>query len=284
MNGPRWRPLHDVDRRALGEARLQAHFGAQWLARAARASIAPRPGDGHTNLGWDNGCLRTHRLSDGARLALRIADLSLVVQNPAGDAPSLPLDGRGDADVRAWLGPLMQTKGLDARLLDAPSPYEMPEHVLARAGRYARMPALGALADWFANADLALGEIREGLVNRGLNAPPVRLWPHHFDLDTLVAFTTKEGEDGSMGVGFSPGDEYYDEPYFYVSLHPAPHVTMLPGLPAIGHWHTDDFTAAIATASRIVAAKGQAADTMAALRATTDIAVRALMITSDIVR
>ena len=57
-------------------------------------------------------------------------------------------------------------------------------------------------------------------------------------------------------------DEYYDEPYFYVSLHPAPHATMLPGLPEVGHWHTDDFTAAITTASKILAAKNQAAGLM----------------------
>jgi len=286
MSGPSWRPLQAFDRRALTEARLQAHFAAQWLARMARAYILERPADGHTNLGWDNatGGLRTHRLPDGARLALRVADLTLVLQNTAGEVPALPLAGRTDADVCSWLAPLMTEKGLDARTLGAVSPYDMPEHPLAHGGRYAPSSALGVLADWYADANMVLGELRQSLMTRGLDVPPVRLWPHHFDLDTLIAFMTKDGEQGSMGVGFSPGDEYYDEPYFYVSLHPAPHVAMLPDLPEIGHWHTDDFTAAIATASRILATKNQAADTAASLHATTDIALKTLRLTSNTAR
>src|ERR1700687_5123272 len=58
-----WRPLRGVDHGRLSEARLQAHYAAQWLARAARAFIPPQPDDGHTNLGWDHafGGFTTHR-------------------------------------------------------------------------------------------------------------------------------------------------------------------------------------------------------------------------------
>src|SRR5262249_15118719 len=157
-----------------------------WLARTARAYIAPRPADGHTNLGWDEGGLRTHRLPDGARLALRFADLTLTMQNAAGDAPAFALDGRSDADVRAWLGWMVSAKGFDASLIDAPSPYDMPDYAIAKGGRYARSDALGTLAAWYANANAALGGIRQKLMTRGFEAPAVRLWPHHFDLDSLV--------------------------------------------------------------------------------------------------
>jgi hypothetical protein len=37
-----WRPLHAIDTARLSEARLQAHYAAQWLARAARAYVPPR--------------------------------------------------------------------------------------------------------------------------------------------------------------------------------------------------------------------------------------------------
>ena len=43
-----WRPLHAIDTARLSEARLQAHYAAQWLARAARAYVPPQPDDGHT--------------------------------------------------------------------------------------------------------------------------------------------------------------------------------------------------------------------------------------------
>ena len=61
----------------------------------------------------------------------------------------------------------------------------------------------------------------------------------------------------AMGVGFSPGDEYCDEPYFYVSMYPEPSIPGLPLLPALGHWHTYKFLAALAPAHKIVAATDQ---------------------------
>jgi hypothetical protein len=73
-----------------------------------------------------------------------------------------------------------------------------------------------------------------------------------------------------MGVGFSPGDEYYDEPYFYVSIYPAPLVTTLPALP-VGHWHSHHFTAAIATAGSILDESDQGAAVGSFLRSATDI-------------
>src|SRR5258707_13358016 len=75
-----WVPLCGIDQRRLSEARLQAHYAVQWLARAARAYVPPQPDDEHTNLGWDSalGGLNTHPLKDGAWLSLKITDLTLA--------------------------------------------------------------------------------------------------------------------------------------------------------------------------------------------------------------
>ena len=114
------------------------------------------------------------------------------------------------------------------------------------------------------------------MVAGGMDVPPVRCWPHHFDLDTLIYFPAKNPDEvRTLGIGFSPGDEYYDEPYFYVSIHPAPDVAML-GLPAIAHWHTDDFTAAVAPARRIVAAQDQKAQVESHLMAAAEAAIKVL--------
>ena len=88
----------------LHAARLQAHYAAQWLARAARAYVPAQADDRHTNLGWDDafGGLVTHPLPDGSRLGLRIADLTLAFLDVHPHA--LALDGRAEAEVRTWLG------------------------------------------------------------------------------------------------------------------------------------------------------------------------------------
>lgn len=278
MSGSPWREIKAVDLGILSAARLQAHYAVQWLARAARAYVTPLPDDQHTNLGWDNaiGGLTTHALRQGSVLGLRLADLTLMVGEGAGLAGSaaIGLQGRRDADIREWLGSNLRAKGLDADLLDRPSPYQMPVHPIAAGASYEAglAAALAALVAWYANADQILGETRQAIVARGLEAPPVRCWPHHFDLDSLVPL--RSGAPARIvGVGFCPGDDYYDQPYFYVSCYPPPDVAALPALPPVGHWHSHHFTAAVATADRILEAGDQRAATQAYLRAATDILI-----------
>ena len=97
--------------------------------------------DAYTNLGWDDalGGLTPHALPNGRRLGLRIADLTLLLPHTAsGDVSSaFPLDGRGDADARAWLGENMSAIGLELSALDAPPPYDMPAYAIARGDAYA---------------------------------------------------------------------------------------------------------------------------------------------------
>ena len=144
----------------LHAARLQAHYAAQWLARAARAYVPAQADDRHTSLGWDDafGGLVTHPLPDGSRLGLRIADLTLAFLDV--HPHELPLDGRADAEVRTWLGGHVAARNLAAGKLDAPPPYAMPDHALALGARYSLDElgdALARLAAWSANANAALG-------------------------------------------------------------------------------------------------------------------------------
>jgi len=270
-----WQSVPRANFMYLHAARLQAHYAAQWLARAARAYVPARPHDGHTSLGWDDafGGLVTHPLPDGSRLALRIADLTLAFLDV--HPHSLALDGRAEAEVRTWLGGHVAARNLVAGKLDDPSPYTMPDHVLALGARYS-LDELGdslkVLATWFANANAALDGVQQRLAARKLKAPAVRCWPHHFDLDCPVEL----GRGRTMGIGYCPGDEFCDEPYFYTSMWPEPSIPGLPLLPAMAHWHTYKFLAAMAPAHKIVAAHDQGAYVQQFLDVSVAAALRAL--------
>ena len=54
------------------------------------------------------------------------------------------------------------------------------------------------------------------------NATPVRCWPHHFDIATLLNIGQENLQ--SIGIGLSPGDSNNREPYFYVTMWPYPDV------------------------------------------------------------
>ena len=207
-------------------------------------------------------------------------DFSLTLHAGEGTTRTLLLEGRTDAQVRHWLGEQVDAAALDALKLDAPSPYEMPAHAITQGAPYDPKDAADSLAElaaWFGNAALSLGIIQKRMIERGLEASPVRCWPHHFDIATLTSLPTRSaGVTGYVGAGLSPGDEYYDEPYFYVSVYPRPDPALLPSLPALGHWHQQDFMAAVATARKIVACKHQQAQTDAFLQAAVDAAITVL--------
>ena len=283
MERMNWRPLSGIDRAALRAARGQAHYAVQFLARAARAYIPPQSDDSHTNLGWAGklGGFTTHRLKGDLRLGLSVADLTLHWLDQEGEpAQTFPLSGRADDQARKWLGEKLAAIGLDQGLLDKPSPYKMPEPVPASGPVYdaaRNAAALAELASWFANADDAIGLVREEMMSRKYNVSPLRCWPHHFDLAALIALYPAESPKArSVNAGLSPGDEYYDEPYFYVSPYPYPDPTALPPLPKLGHWHTRDFTAAISSASQILKAKDPIAETVVILRGAIEAAIKVL--------
>jgi len=245
----------DLDLAALREARLQAHCAVQWLARAARAYIPAEDDDSHTNLGWDQSARAlTTRGFGGWCLALEMSPLTLVVHGGDDMKAALALAGLDDASVGAWLGAKLSAGGFDPAKLAAPLAYAAPDHAIAKGGRYGGASD-AALADWFALGAAAILGSGADFAAHGHAAPAPRCWPHHFDFATQIAFPGSGGDTAYVGAGFSPGDNFYEEPYFYVSLYPKASLEGLPSLAPIGHWRGDGFTGAVAPASAVVGAE-----------------------------
>jgi hypothetical protein len=258
MSDPKWRPLRGIEQDALREARLQAHYAAQALARFTRAYAPPQPDDGHTSLNWDDARdgFTTHAATNDMRLSLNIANLTLAVDG----GKSLALNGRTDTQARQWLGGELSARGYDPAALDTPSPYEMPAHAIAQGGSYDAVgtaQGLAELAAWYSNANLSIGAVGKKMMQGATS--PLCCWPHHFDLAILTTLKGGGNPDGYIGIGLSPGDHYYDEPYFYVSVYPKPDGALLPTLPMIGHWHAHEFVAAVSPAHKIVVQDDQQA-------------------------
>lgn len=263
-----WDELGAVDPASLSEARLQAHHAVQWVTLAARANLMAMPADSETNLGWDRaqGALLSHNLPSKTdqplRIGLRVATMTLVALRGAGLIDQFDLDGKRHAEPGAWLDRLAIGAGL-ALPSGATLPYAIPAHPVGDGAAYAvgaQHTAFGALATWFAVADEILSEVRTSLPPGAASA--VRCWPHHFDIATSWTLGDGDAETApSVGIGMCPGDAYYPQPYFYISPWPRPAPEKLPPLPATGHWHTQDFIAAILTADQIVALKDRRGDT-----------------------
>jgi hypothetical protein len=238
-----WKPLGAVDPESLTEARLQAHWAAQLVSAVGTSRLDPAADFSHANLGWDagRGLLAGRAVEDGRFAALRLSTLTLVV----GDA-EYPLDGHTLDEGLAWL--VEQTGGQG---LERPE-HDLPSHAVGEGERFSvgdRGPALAELEAWFHDAN----EVIEAFAARTEDASKARCWPHHFDLATLV--TVFAGEEAkSVGVGFSPGDGSYAQPYFYVTPWPYPEDPDPPALPAGAHWHTEGWFGAVLPGSAVVGA------------------------------
>ena len=282
MTDQTWTVLGAVDPLALIDARLQAHQALQWLARAAYANVDPMPGDSHSNLGWSNvyGALMTRPMRGDVALGLRLRDLTLFVERDGAVSTAFALDTAQNKDVGYWMGEELGRLGLTAPDPGLPYGDDLPARVTGLDGVYNvadAKPHLSELAQWFANADGALQAIRSESAHLVPGPSDVRCWPHHFDIATLISLDGGDAEEArSIGVGLSPGDGTYDEPYFYVSPWPYPDAEALPALPGIGAWNTDGFVAAVATGSEVAAAPDQGAAALQFLQVAVNACKKAL--------
>ncbi|MGI9414252.1 MAG: hypothetical protein ACR2PM_11320, partial [Hyphomicrobiales bacterium] len=228
-------------------------------------NVAPLAGDSHANLGWNHayGALMTRDMRGDVALGLRLWDLTLFVERDGAVSVAFSLGGMRNEDAGAWLAEELARCGLEAGGAALPYGDDLPARVTGLQGTYdvaGIEPHLSELSDWFANASGALEAVRAETADLRPGPSEVRCWPHHFDIATLISLSDGDAEEArSIGVGLSPGDATYDQPYFYVSPWPYPEADALPPLPGIGAWNTDGFVAAVATGSEIAAVADQGA-------------------------
>ena len=243
---------------ALAPTRAVVHKAVQLLTTAARANLNPLPDGSHSSLEWspEKEVFLTHPLpvKDGVcQVGLSPTAMMLVFICSDGQSRQLSLAGRRYSEALAWLDLQLEDEGLfpatDTRL-----PYALPDDVAGiETFPAAASLDLDAFIAWY---DLAVGAM-EPLVRRqnGIDPgpSPIRCWPHHFDIATYVALDPGNPETArGIGVGLSPGDDSYNQPYFYVSPWPQPDPATLPPAIAPGHWHTEGFVGAVATGDEVL--------------------------------
>lgn len=250
--------IEDTPPSELGAARALAHAAAQLLTKAARANLDAAPDDSHSNLGWDSAAQRfvSHPLP-GANgevyIGLSLVPFDLMLIDKATGTSTHALTGYTLAEATAWLDDVLESVALKPAS-NVPLPYDLPAEVADIARVPDALPdGLNSVAAWFNLADGALKKL--AAVHAGLNPgpSPVRCWPHHFDIATYVSLEAGDPETAKgIGVGMSPGDETYAQPYFYVNPWPHLDPSTLPEAPHPGHWHTQGFVGAVATGDEVL--------------------------------
>lgn len=251
-----WNRLGVPQPRALVDARLQLHYAAQVVSAVGRNFLPKQEDDSHTNLGWmaELGALTSRMAGENQpfRAALDFDEFRLLLLDEENHFISTqPLDGLTMDDAYAWLASAISERiGSPVKQDLSVLHYELPADPLADGGTFMRghISGIRELGRWYANSELLFQKIRR----QGEVSAELRCWPHHFDL----AVSLELGDGKSIGVGLSPGDASYAEPYIYVSPWPYPKPKTLPELTS-GEWHTEGFTAAVLTGTELVEVSDQ---------------------------
>lgn len=250
-----WRPLRPEAAGSLVDTRLQLHHAVQ-LATALGISYLPkRADDSHTNLMWVDAlsALVSNAVPgrDEIRIGVSLAPFALLLLVNDGPRANFSLDGRTIAEGAEWIRNHLATFGLDAAKYTLAKHYTIPEHGVDGGAAFnaSNADTFEQLAAWYSDASIVLEEF----VARMPHAAPVRCWPHHFDIATIIELAPGK----TISLGMEPGDVYYHEPYFYASAYPRPRLDLeRPPLAGNGFWHTHEWLGAVLKASDI-AAPGQ---------------------------
>jgi hypothetical protein len=232
-----WQAVRPEESTHLSDSRLQLHHAAQFGAAAGISFLEHRPDDSHTNLEWVPPLAglvsRVIPARKPFRIGVRPADLMLLIVTEK-DQPiaRYRLHGRTIVEATQWIREQTTQLGIDAARYTLKRPFE-------------------ELSKWFANGASILGSLARSIHD----ASEVRCWPHDFDIATLIPVASER----TIGVGLEPGDKYYDEPYFYVSMQPPPLAAQARSRPLWGRgtWHTRDWMGAVLAGSRLEGASLQ---------------------------
>ena len=251
-----WQTVGNIAPQSLTETRLQLHYAIQFMAAVGNFLTEPQPDYSHASLTWNSelkvfvsGLVITEQPFQVALEPVSLTSLVLDAQGNKLAEFSLPHKTLNEG--MNWLKQTIEPLGADLAKLNLVSyPDDFPHHPLADGATFEDISEAKRqeLTAYFANTFSLLQAVsanREG-------ASPVRIWPHHFDIATLISLPYPQKDEAvSIGVGMSPGDSSYDQPYWYVTPWPYPDPANLTELAGGGTWHTEGWVGAILTASQL---------------------------------
>jgi len=259
----KWNDVSEIDPVSLVKARQELHHAIQFLAAFGKSYLPPRDDDSHTSTTWNesqNAFLSEPLEQNGnIRLALQADTFRISILKNNLPHASLSLAGNTPQEVEAWLRGKFSDLELDADKFKTQMHYEIPARSAGNEATFLKDRDGGykEISLYFANANAVYSEIVRSMENTS----EIRCWPHHFDIATLITLDPGKTSHNarSIGIGMSPGDSGYEQPYFYVTPWPYPDLKLiqLPSPGPFGKWHTEGWVGSVLTADQIFSEQDQ---------------------------
>ena len=200
--------------------------------------VAPREDFSHSSMEWSSslGALVSRPSGGGVafRAALAVGDLRLLLLEGKGSdriAAEYELAGHTIDQAYSWLQQAIEdfTKTPLAAGLVRP-PHKIPQHRVGGGQLFSSDPGetFEEWARWFDNSAGVLWDIQEVTAH----ASPVRCWPHHFDIATLVQLEPGNDPESGASIGIACRRAMPTTPSRISTLRPGP----TPRSPACRRW------------------------------------------------
>ncbi len=239
----------NISTKGLSNTRKELHQAVQLIGAVGRSYSPESEEDEYGSLSWDENTNQLTSVRVGnkpeivAGLDLRRFTINLVNLKHENIA-KLRCQQNSFKTLIKKLKKHLRKNGFDDDKFSVELPYEIPAYSTAKGKQFKVKDRryFKELHNFFNNAAIIVNKYK----NQYQNASAVRCWPHHFDIATSIVFSGKKSEKQYMGIGFSPGDEDYKRPYYYINLWPAPDVSK-ESLPKLnnGEWHTENWFGAV---------------------------------------
>jgi hypothetical protein len=239
-------------------AKLQLHYAVQFIGAVGFNIGTPQPDESQMAFEWEPDQKlfvgKPIATSNPFRVAINPLSLEMLIlnSNDLQTTAKFALVGNTKAAGLTWLRSQVADRGADVEQVDWIN-YErgdFPDHAIAHGAAFE--PGFESELQQLVNYYELSNTILQKIVQADQYASAVNIWPHHFDLATLISFPDRgDGESKSIGVGMSPGDDSFEQPYWYITPNPVPVSVTFPELPRRGFWHTKEWIGAVLTTSRL---------------------------------
>ncbi len=249
-----WTPYNGLSDEDYAKVRSNVHVAIQNIAAIGRVYLPKSEEDQNAVLTWIPGYWRFAGMwIDGNkkfRSSISLKDFNIyLVDRTVKVLSQYPLFEKTHRQVMVWLEEQILSLGLGSKEITLDMPYEIKELKKAPKYKFEKLPV--ALFYEFGKIYHNTQNVLLRLEKHFPNPSAINIWPEKCNIS--LSFTLKDtGElatNTRLFAGLSPGDEYFDKPYFYVSTIPFVEVEEFEGL-SKGLWYSEDWTGAILNYSK----------------------------------
>ncbi len=203
------------------DALQQQHHAALNLALAGRYLLPQQSDDSNTSMQYlpDIETLVSNELANNLRLGLHLSKMELQMLNQDEKlVNTFALDGKKRDETFDAMKRLLQDAGIDISKISNKLHFEIPFHPVANGAAFdiTEIKYFKENAIFRHNSEIILHEV----ITDYPEAPPIRVWPHHFDTGTFIPLDRNEQGtvSKSIGLGWAIPDNMVNEPYYYLSF------------------------------------------------------------------